>query len=111
MNREIVLIRDEILVGQLTSRKMSMDMRGRIKLESKEDLRARGVRSPDRADAVCGCFALGSGFANSLNRTQHWAPSDDPLRALTEYYDGQTTEHYATGDQAPQERLGSWAGE
>jgi hypothetical protein len=28
-----------------------MDSRGREKLESKADLRARGVESPDRADA------------------------------------------------------------
>jgi hypothetical protein len=32
---------------------------GREKLESKADLRARGVESPDRADALIGAIMLG----------------------------------------------------
>jgi hypothetical protein len=75
--------------GQLTSRKTMFDSRGRIKLKSKEDMRARGLRSPDRADAVAGVFGVGSGFANSLNRRFMPAPSDDPMAALNAYCDGQ----------------------
>jgi len=30
---------------------------GKIQVESKDDMRARGVRSPNKADAVCMCFA------------------------------------------------------
>jgi hypothetical protein len=90
VNREIVLIRDETLIAQLTSRRTIMDSRGKLRLESKEDMRSRGLKSPDRADAVCAVFGLGGGFANSTNRPNHrFAPSDDPMRALNEYYDGQ----------------------
>jgi hypothetical protein len=55
---ELSLIRDEVLIAQLTSRKTTCDSRGRIKLESKDELRARGLKSPDRGDAVVGCFAM-----------------------------------------------------
>jgi hypothetical protein len=72
-NQELVLIRDETLIAQLASRKTTCDSRGRIKLESKEDLRARGLKSPDRADAVVGAFAMrgagaGSNYVNARRR-------------------------------------------
>ena len=41
----------EILVEQLTGRRYDFH-RGRIKVESKKDMRARGERSPDRADTL-----------------------------------------------------------
>jgi phage terminase large subunit len=85
---EVVLLRDETLIAQLTSRKTTFDSRGRIGLEKKEDMRARGLKSPDRADAVVGVFGSGSGFANSTNRRFASAPSSDPMAALTEYYEG-----------------------
>jgi hypothetical protein len=50
---------DEKLVSQLCSRRMLYDSKGREKVESKADLRARGVESPDRADALIGAIALG----------------------------------------------------
>lgn len=37
---------------QLTAPRYGFDSRGRIKLESKDDMKKRGVRSPDRADAL-----------------------------------------------------------
>ncbi|HET9376586.1 MAG TPA: hypothetical protein VFO40_16555 [Chthoniobacterales bacterium] len=46
--------------AQLTSRRKLYDSRGREKLESKADLRARGVESPDRADALIGAIVLGA---------------------------------------------------
>jgi hypothetical protein len=52
---------DEKLVAQLTSRRRFYDSRGREKLESKADLRSRGVESPDRADGICGAIAMLSG--------------------------------------------------
>jgi hypothetical protein len=38
------------------------DSKGREKLESKADLRARGVASPDSADALIGAIVLGQEF-------------------------------------------------
>jgi phage terminase large subunit len=43
---------DDRLVAQLTCRVQKVNSRGRLKLESKEDMRKRGVESPDRADGL-----------------------------------------------------------
>ncbi len=43
---------DEDLAAQLTSIKWTVDRWGRIMLESKEDMRRRGLPSPDRADGA-----------------------------------------------------------
>lgn len=48
---------DEKLVSQLTTRKYKMTSRGRLALERKEDMKKRGLPSPDRADAVVLAFA------------------------------------------------------
>lgn len=55
-DEEIQLINDNDLVGQLTTRKYKMTSKGKIRLESKEDMKKRGLRSPDRADAVVLAF-------------------------------------------------------
>jgi phage terminase large subunit len=91
---EVVLIRDETLIAQLTSRKTEFDMRGRTGLEKKEDMRARGLKSPDRADAVVGAFAMGGGYTNSNNRHARRAPSDDPWGELERYCDAIPSDNY-----------------
>jgi phage terminase large subunit len=45
------------LVGQLTALRYRFTSRGQWRIESKEELRARGLPSPDQADAVALCFA------------------------------------------------------
>src|SRR6266567_7666020 len=57
--RQIIIPNDEKLIAQLTSRRKLYDSKGRERLESKADLRARGVESPDRADALIGAIVLG----------------------------------------------------
>ncbi len=58
-HRKIVLLdADEKLVAQLTSRRKLYDSKGRERLESKADMRAIGVESPDRADALVGAVML-----------------------------------------------------
>lgn len=54
---EVVLPKDDVLVAQLTTRMTKPDSKGRLGVESKDDLRKRSIPSPDRADAVCGAFA------------------------------------------------------
>lgn len=56
-DEEIELINDEDLIGQLSTRKYSITSKGRIRLESKKEMKERGLRSPDRADAVVLAFA------------------------------------------------------
>jgi len=57
--RQIIVPNDEKLIAQLTSRQKLYDSKGRERLESKADLRTRGVESPDRADALIGAIVLG----------------------------------------------------
>jgi hypothetical protein len=47
---------DEELAGQLSAPKYKFDSAGRIVIESKEDMKKRGVDSPDRGDALCLTF-------------------------------------------------------
>ena len=48
---------DEATIGQLAGIRYEIDSQGRVKIESKEDARKRGVPSPDRAEALM--LALG----------------------------------------------------
>jgi hypothetical protein len=49
---------------------VGIDPRGRIKIESKDDLRKRGLSSPDRADAMAIAFA-GEADAAPMNVESH----------------------------------------
>ncbi len=53
-NGEVIIDTDETTRAQLTSRKEKPRADGRLQLESKQDMRERGVGSPDRADALLG---------------------------------------------------------
>lgn len=48
---------DDELKKQLTSRHSIVTTQAKLAVESKEEMRRRGVKSPDRADAVCGAWA------------------------------------------------------
>jgi hypothetical protein len=56
---EIRLPEDDMLVEQLTTRLGKTNSSGKLMLERKEDMRKRGISSPDRADALVGCLACG----------------------------------------------------
>lgn len=56
---DIAIPPDDELASQLASLKYKFDSRGRIQIESKEDMRKRGLPSPDKADALMLAFATG----------------------------------------------------
>ena len=56
-NFPIGLPNDEELAHQLSSRRFSYTSRGQIKVEPKDEMKKRGLQSPDRADAVAIVFA------------------------------------------------------
>jgi hypothetical protein len=56
---------DDILAAQLGSIKWSLTSRGQIKIESKDDMRKRGMPSPDRADGAMMLKAVNDGSAFS----------------------------------------------
>ena len=49
---------DRFLKTDLISPMMKPDSRGTIFLESKKEMKARGLASPDAADAICVTFAF-----------------------------------------------------
>jgi len=55
--REVVLPDDDDLRAQLLDRKGVDHSKGKLAIESKKDMRERGVTSPDRADAVLGAMS------------------------------------------------------
>ena len=50
--KQLILDIDEITKEQILAPRLEVDTMGRIKIESKDDMAKRGVRSPDRADAL-----------------------------------------------------------
>lgn len=129
---EIVLINDPTLFAQLTTRKLLFDARGRVRVEPKDILRARGVRSPDRADAVAACFYYGgNGFYRpSQHRGSQGNGNGGFYRpSLEEGHDGrgygghQSAEEWFGADSQPvagndlfegdakiQQKIGGWPG-
>jgi hypothetical protein len=63
---------DEATLGQLAGLLYEIDAQGRMKIESKEQARARGVRSPDRAEALM--LALGKVWQPFAYRTSRDLP-------------------------------------
>jgi hypothetical protein len=71
----VILPVDGELLKQLSNRRLQYDAKARIQLEPKESMRARGLSSPDRADAVIGAavqglpgFGSGAITSSDLNR-------------------------------------------
>jgi len=51
---------DPATKAQMTTRLFEWDNKGRKRAESKDDMKKRGLKSPDRADAILGCIMCGS---------------------------------------------------
>ncbi|HZA21152.1 MAG TPA: terminase B, partial [Dehalococcoidia bacterium] len=47
---------DNQLMGELAAMRYSYDSQGRVLMESKDEMRGRGLPSPDRADALMLAF-------------------------------------------------------
>ena len=61
--RDVRLPRDERLKMELVTVRYNYTSTGRVKIESKADLKKRGVASPDAADAFMLTFASEAGTA------------------------------------------------
>ena len=57
---EVILPDDEDLTAQLTCRRTITNSKGKLGVESKDSMRARGLASPDRADALALCLGGGN---------------------------------------------------
>jgi hypothetical protein len=59
---------NDSLHADLCGLKYKFDSNSRLRMESKDDAKKRGVRSPDEADALCLTFSLPSSVFGSENR-------------------------------------------
>ena len=62
-NGEISIPDDIDLIAQLSSIKYKFNSGGKLLIESKEEMKKRGMKSPDLADALALCYKEGGGFA------------------------------------------------
>ena len=53
---DIILPKDDDLIGQLSIRRYSVTSKGRVLIERKKEMKKRGLPSPDRAEAVVMAF-------------------------------------------------------
>ena len=129
---EIVLINDPTLFAQLTTRKLLYDAKGRVRLEPKDVMASRGLRSPDRADATAACFYYndsGGYYRPSQHRGGQasgqgfYRPSMDEDRATWGFNPHMSAEEWFGDDSQPvrsdelldgdarlQEKIGGWPG-
>lgn len=66
--------KSDVLLADLTSLGYKFDSSGRLQIESKQELRARGMKSPDTADALALTFAVGM-YAQSGNFQTNYMPT------------------------------------
>jgi len=72
--KEVILPDDQDLHQQMVTRRADVSRTGKLGLEPKDRMKARGLDSPDRADAVLGCISCGGGVGgtwelfDSINR-------------------------------------------
>jgi hypothetical protein len=55
--RDCKIPNDEDLIAELATVRYTFTSNGKVKIESKDDIRRRGLKSPDKADALCLTFA------------------------------------------------------
>jgi hypothetical protein len=82
--RDCKLPKDESLLAELVSPRYSFNSNGKMKLESKDEMRKRGIGSPDMADALALTFASDAGTAlyGKAYNSQWGKPIKRNLRAV-----------------------------
>ena len=82
VRRSCKIPKDESLISELCSVRYQYSSNGKIQVESKDEMKKRGLRSPDLADALCLSFAAPE--ASYLNGTAYrWTkPIQRNLRGL-----------------------------
>jgi len=68
--RAISIPNDDELIGELTTIKYLEDGNGKIKVESKKDLKKRGLQSPNKADALCLTEYFHGNILKSMNQNR-----------------------------------------
>ena len=72
--RDVSLPKDDHLLAELVAVKYKFTSSGKLQIESKDEMRKRGLPSPDRADAVCLTFAVEAATViHGSSRSSNWA--------------------------------------
>ena len=80
--KDVVLPDNEILSKELVAPRYTFTSSGKLKVESKDEMRRRGVASPDVADAFCLTFAGTAGLVTRGAMSRRWQqPIDYPSSA------------------------------
>jgi hypothetical protein len=58
---------DPITFTQLTTRQWEWGDKSKLRIEDKEKMRAHGLSSPDRADALLGCIMCGARMSGTMS--------------------------------------------
>lgn len=71
ISRSIKITDDEELIAQLSVRKYSVTSAGKIMLEPKDKMKERGIKSPDRADALAlACFTQNKVYGSFIEQSE-----------------------------------------
>lgn len=76
-NKDIQIEDDDTLFAEMSSRKYRTASNGKLELESKDDMKKRGLDSPDRGDALALAVYLGK-----IKKYTGSAPSDAAINSL-----------------------------
>ena len=72
--RDVSLPKDDHLLAELVAVKYKFTSSGKLQIESKDEMRKRGLPSPDRADAVCLTFAVEAATViHGSSKSSNWA--------------------------------------
>ena len=63
-----------MLFEQLTTRRLEWGDKGRLRAEPKDAMSARGIKSPDRADAYIGAIMAGHRLTGAVSASSFCAP-------------------------------------
>jgi hypothetical protein len=88
---------DDGLAADLVGPQYTYDSEGRLKLESKEDMRKRGIRSPDAGDALALTFAAPVGYGDQGTMTSPAELAWEHLEAAVEAAAGRSLGWIQTG--------------
>lgn len=84
--RRVLMPEDDELIGELTTPKFKVLSTGKVKVESKEELKRRGVPSPNRADAFLLTFAIGAPANAPMQRARIRARGSEVVADSTAGY-------------------------
>lgn len=76
---------DDLAISQLAGIRYGHNSRGQVQIESKDDARKRGVKSPDRGEGIMLCFAYGDNLGSTAELIKAFAgPTERPMLDVAE---------------------------